>query len=156
MSTLVAERGAPLFLPNLPVFPGVDGRLRLAIALHQEAGAIAHLGDRRDLAEIPDDGGQHVLPRLQHGSQIDGLEPPVEEIAARRAFGSVFAIDVQEIPIIRADVNPEVRRNGGERDLAAKVENAGKSSGHVGSGNPGRRPMSGHQLWVQRSIGWFG
>jgi hypothetical protein len=107
------------------VLPSAIG---VGIPLHQESSAIAHLRHGSEFPEIPNDGCQNILSWFKQRSEIYGLKAPVEEISTRRAFGCVLAVDVQEKSIVCAHMHPEVRRNGGKRDLLPEVENSRFSS----------------------------
>jgi hypothetical protein len=117
-------------VPDLPVLASIHRSLHLGISLHQESGAIAHLGYGSQFGEVPDNGSEHVLSLLKQWGEIDSLEAPVEEISTRRALSGVLAVDTQEKSIVRTYMDPEMRRNGGKGDLPPEVEDPRLSSGY--------------------------
>ena len=115
----------------------------LAFDLGAESGRaiLAHLRDGSQLAEVPDNSRQHILAGMKIWSEVDRLEPPVEEVSARGAFSCIATVHVQQKAIVSADMHPIVGRNGIQRDGPTKVEHALSFRRSCGAGDPERRPL---------------
>ncbi len=147
----VGQSPASRFLAHPPVCPGIHRGLFLCVALHEEAGAVAHLGNGSFLAEVPHHGSQDVRAGVEQRGQVDGFKAPVEEVAARRTLACVLPVDVKDKAVIGAYVDPVVGGHAGQGQLAAEVEDAWRFGACRGAGDPGSRPMRGDQIGIERT-----
>ena len=87
------DGGVGFVADALPGGAGIGNAFGVAVALQDEAGLEGDLGFGRMLAEVPHDGGEHVLPGLQEARDVHGFIAPVEEIAAGGSPRGALAVD---------------------------------------------------------------
>ena len=126
----------------LPGRVGARRRLRAPVALDDEAGAVGDLRGRGLRAEVPDDGREQVPPGLQEGREVEGLEAPEQDVAARRADPHAAAVHAQDEALVRAHVHDEAGRDGREVDHLAEAVDARVPLRRAGAGDPGPRPLA--------------
>ena len=126
----------------LPGLAAIDGLLALAVALEEEAGLVRLLRLRRVHAEVPDDRGQRVAPRLQEGREVERLVPPVVEVAARRPPGHTRAVDEELVPVVGRHVDEEAGRLLAELERPAEVVDPVIEGGCALDGDPARGPRA--------------
>jgi hypothetical protein len=108
------------------------------------------LGFRRQLSEIPDDRGQHILPWLETTGDIHRFITPMMQIAARRAEAYQLAVDIQLVAIIGGDMNEKRRRGDGQIERAPEMVDAVVERRFAGNRNPMRAPGMREQLRIVR------
>ena len=129
---LLAQRPHPLgprLVPRLGrALPGavaVRHALAGTVTLQHEAGAVADLRAGGLRPEAPDERDQQVAAGREIRREVEGLEAPEVEIAARRAAADAPAVGEEHEPLVAADVHDEA--------------GSARSRARAASGN-GRRP----------------
>jgi hypothetical protein len=87
-----------------------------------------------------------LLPAMRNGAEIEGFVAPVLEIGERGAGADALAVDVELEAIVGADVDEEVRGNGGEGEGFAEVEDVLVAGRAGGRGDPLSVPGGGGGL----------
>ena len=102
---------------NLPTGISVNGRLSLALSLHQKGGPVGELCQRRINAPVPHNGGNDVVSRVQRGGKIKGLVSPMRQVSSSWAFADANPVDEDNKAIVRTNID---KRNDQAFDRGAK------------------------------------
>src|SRR5688572_519559 len=93
-----------------------------AVPLHEKPGPVAVLRHRPRGAPVPDQRGDDVASRAKVRRDVEGLVTPVLDVGALRSGRDLLAVDVQSIPVVRADVDDEARRYRGQLEGSPRME----------------------------------
>ena len=131
-----AEEAEAGVLAGEPGGVGGGGFFGGGVGVEDEAEVRGDLADGGEVAEVPDGGGEGVVPGVEGGSEIVGLVAPVLDVADGGALADALTVDEEQELVIGGDVDEEMGGGGGEVEIFAEAEDGGVVAGGVGGGDP--------------------